>query len=74
MNGKKIHKFKANNGHFKFPPQFYLGSISNKFSLNESKEVSLKGNVFDFSVDYNAVAVDDILNIHKYLMKKNGIV
>ena len=26
--------------------------------------------VFDFSVDYDAIAVDDILDIHKYLMKK----
>ena len=27
-----------------------------------------------FSVDYDAVAVNDILDIHKYLMKKHGIV
>ena len=26
--------------------------------------------VYDFSVDYDAIAVDDILNIHKYSMKK----
>ena len=36
--------------------------------------MSLKENVFDFSVDYNAIAVDYTLDIHKYLMKKNGIV
>ena len=28
----------------------------------------------DFSVDYNATDVDDIKDIHKYLMKKNNIV
>ena len=28
----------------------------------------------DFSVDYGAIAVDDILDIDKYLMKKNNIV
>ena len=28
----------------------------------------------DFSVDYDAIAVDDIKDIHKYLMKKNNIV
>ena len=28
----------------------------------------------DFSVDYDAIAVDDIVDIHSYLMKKNGIV
>ena len=26
--------------------------------------------VYDFSVDYDATDVDDILDIHKYLMKK----
>ena len=25
---------------------------------------------FDFNVDYDGIAVDDILGIHKYLMKK----
>ena len=30
--------------------------------------------VYDFSVQYDAVAVDDILDIHKYLMKKNNMI
>ena len=30
--------------------------------------------VYDFSVEYGAIAVDDILGIHKYLMKKHGII
>ena len=30
--------------------------------------------VYDFSVDYDATAVDDIKDIHKYFMKKNNIV
>ena len=34
------------------------------------KKTVLNGYVYDFSVDYDAVAVDDILEIHKYLMKK----
>ena len=29
--------------------------------------------VYDFSVDYDAIAVNDILDVHNYLMKKNGI-
>ena len=32
------------------------------------------GYAYDFSTDYNAIAVSDILDIHKYLMKKNEIV
>ena len=34
------------------------------------KKTGLKGQVYDFSVDYDAIAVDDVLDIHKYLMKK----
>ena len=30
--------------------QFCLGSICNGYGLNDSKEVSLRGNVYDFSV------------------------
>ena len=32
------------------------------------------GFAYDFNVGYDAVAVDDILDIHKYLMKKNDII
>ena len=38
------------------------------------KKTGFTGYVYDFSVDYNAIAVDDIKDIHKYLMVKNGIV
>ena len=36
----------------------------------DSREVSLKGNVHDFSVDYNAIDKSDILNILKYSVFK----
>ena len=38
------------------------------------KKTGLNGYVYDFSVDYNATDVDDIKNIHKYLMKKNNMI
>ena len=38
------------------------------------KKTEFNGYVYDFSVDYYAIAVDKILDIHKYLMKKNDIV
>ena len=44
---KKKKKLKKIN----FSTQFCLGSISNGFSNTESREVSLNGNVYDFSVD-----------------------
>ena len=38
------------------------------------KKTGFNGYVYDFSVDYDAIAVDDILDIHKYLMKKNNTI
>ena len=38
------------------------------------KKTGLDGYVYDFTVDYDAIVVGDILDIYKYLMKKNGIV
>ena len=38
------------------------------------KKTGFNGYVFDFSVDYDAIAVDYIKDIDKYLMKKNNIV
>ena len=34
------------------------------------KKTGLKVYVYDFSVYYDTIMVSDILNIHKYLMKK----
>ena len=38
------------------------------------KKTGLKSYVYDFSVDYNATPVSDILDTHKYLMEKNKII
>ena len=37
------------------------------------KKTWFTGYTCDFSVDYDAIAVDDIKDIHKCLMKKNNI-
>ena len=73
LNGKETIKFKAHNKNVNFPNRFCLGSISDGFSDTESREISLNGNVYDFSVDCNSVDKSDLLNIHKYLMTKNTI-
>ena len=56
-----------------FPTRYCLGSISNGFSATKSIEVSLNGNVYDLSVDYNSIDKPDILNICKYLMTNHNI-
>ena len=71
VNGKEILKFKADNKNVNFPTQFCFVSISNGFSATESTEVSLNGNVHDFSVDYNCIDKSNIFNIHKYLGTNN---
>ena len=68
VNGKEIFKFKADNKNVNFLTQFCLGSIHNWFSATESREVSLNGNVYDFSVDYNSIDKSNLFNIHTYLM------
>ena len=35
------------------------------------QKVGFYGYVYDFIVDYDAIAVDDILDIHKHLMQKS---
>ena len=51
-----------------------LGNISNNWSVNNLKKTGFNGYAYNFSVDYDAIAVADIKSIHKYLMKKNNIV
>ena len=51
-----------------------LGNISKDFSVdNMKKKTGLNEYVYDFSVDYDAIAVNSILDIHKYSMEKNNI-
>ena len=38
------------------------------------KKAGLNDYVYDFSIDYGTIAVDDILDIHNYLIKKNDII
>ena len=52
----------------------FLVNISKNWSIDNMKRTGFTGYVYDFSADYNAIAVDDIKDIHKYLMKKNNII
>ena len=50
-----------------------LGNILKYCSVDNLNKTGLNRYVYDFSVDYNAIGDDDILEIHKYLMKKHDI-
>ena len=73
VNGTEIYKFKAKDFEIVASP-LCLGNISKDFSVDNMKKTGLNGYVYGFSVGYDAIAVDDILDIHKYLMEKNGLV
>ena len=73
VNGTEIYKFKAKDSEF-FVAPICLGNISKNWSTNSMRRSGFNGYVYDFSVDYDAIVVDDIKNIHKYLMEKNNIV
>ena len=73
VNGIEIYKFKAKDSEIVAAP-LCLGNISKDWSIDNIKKTEFNGYVYDFSVDYDTIAVDDILDIHKYLMKRNNIV
>ena len=70
VNGIEIIKFKAKDTEI-IPGVFCLGNISKYFPTGYMKKTGWYGTVYDFSVDYGAVSVDDILNINKYLIRKH---
>ena len=73
VNGTEIYKFKAKESEISLGP-ICLGNISKDWSVDNMKKTEFTGYVYDFSVDYRAVDVDYIKNIHKYLMEKNNMI
>ena len=69
LNGTEIITFKAKISAIVASP-LCLGNISKDWM----KKTGLTGYVYDFSADYNAITIDNIKDIHNYLMKKNDIV
>ena len=67
VNGRQIVKLKAKDSEI-VPYPLCLANISKDFSI--SNATGLHGYVYDFSVDYKAIANDKIHDIHRYLIKK----
>ena len=83
-NGKKTINFKAKDSGIKVinfkvkdsgitPYPLCLGGLLTDFAVGYMRATGLTGYAYGFSVDYWAIANDKILDIHKYLMEKNGI-
>ena len=71
-NGLKIYKFKVKYSEINVAP-LCLGNVSKYFSFDNTKKTGLYRYVYNFLVDYDSIGVDDILDIHRKLMKKHGI-
>ena len=71
VKGVKIYWFEVKDSESNSFP-LYLGNISKDFTVN-NKETGLDVHVYDFSLNYDSIGVDDILDIHKFLMKNHNI-
>ena len=69
VNGTEIIKFKAKNSEIS-AYLLCLGNIPKDWSVDSLKKTGLKGYIYNFSVDYNAIAVADILDIHLVFEEK----
>ena len=69
VDDAEIYKFKAKDSEI-FVGPICLRNISKDCLVDSMKKSGFTGYVYDFSVDYCPVVVDDIKDIRKYLMKK----
>ena len=72
VNGTESVKLKAKHSEINLIP-LGLGSFSDNVSVDNMEETWFYEYFYDFSIDYDTTAVDDILDIHKYLMENNNI-
>ena len=72
IDNKKKKDFKAKDFEI-IAYHWCSGNISKDLSVDNMKKIGLTGYVFDFTVDYDAIAVGNILDIYKCLMRKHGV-
>ena len=72
FDGTETYKFNAKDSEI-VPNNLSFGNVSKDFSTSNMEKTGFNGHIFDFNVDYDTIAVDDILDIHNYLVKKNDI-
>ena len=72
VNGIEIYKFKAKYSEIN-TALLCLGNVLKYFLVDNMKKTGLYRYAYNFSVNYDSIDVDDILDIHKYLMKKHNM-
>ena len=68
-NATKVYQFKAKDSETKDYP-LYLDNISKDLTINNMTKTGLKGVAKFSSVDFNPIDTNEILDIHRYLMKR----
>ena len=71
VSGTKVYQFKAKDSEIK-DYAMYLGNVSKGFKIDIMKKTGLKGVVNFFSVDFNPILINDVLDIHIYLMERTS--
>ena len=74
VNGKQELKFKSKTTRL-VKENLCLGNLSDQWlTASESEKTGLYGNIYDFVVDYEAIAgVAPIYDFHIYLMAKHNV-
>ena len=67
VNGTKTYQFKAKDSKIK-DYTLRSGNISKIFTVNDMKKSGLKAGLTFFSVDFNPIDTNAILDVHKYLI------
>ena len=73
VNSREFYKFKVKDAEIVATP-LCLENTSTDWEVDNLKKTGLNKYVYDFSGDYDAIAVYDMSDIHKYLMKKNNMI
>ena len=68
-----MYQFKAKDSEIKNIPCFYEIFRRTSQLITWKKKTELNGYVSEFSVDYDIIDTSNIINIHKYLIKKHDI-
>ena len=72
VNATKMYQYRAKDSEIKKYP-LCLGNISGDFPANSMKKTELNECAYDFSVNYKTFDAINIIDMHKYLMKKDDI-
>ena len=68
VNATKIYQFKAKSSEIK-DYTLCLGNISKDFTIRNCKKTGFKGSVNFSSVDFSLIDINDLSDIHRYLIK-----